>query len=780
MQLGPRYRLLERLGAGSTARVYRAQAADGPTCILKIGHGTANGPSLALEAFHAHLVDSPRSPVLLALGRVCVEPSEREAVRDDDGLPALAFADRPGEPMSSVPLDLGSLSRVMRDLAEALEHLHGVGLAHGDLKPANVLVGERGAGLLDLGSVRRLLDEDVAGATPRYLGLGDATLGDARHRDLLALGLLVAEGLSPEVRSAEHPLSVARRLATTTPLHRLVRALLVPEPTARPAASWVVRQLSQATKIDTHQDPTSGSRQLRASYLRLRLADLGSDAVAETVASWARPAQSIVLAAHALCQSLGMEPPGALPPRRDGVLLPLDGDARLRWLASLVGTSASTWQPVLAGYEEQTLERAFDVLAESRSPRTFTLPLVAAALRGERPTPNHALEAERVDVETTVRIAYQLGQSPPAAEVLEAIERHAATLPRSILLDAAEALRLRGETARALRLLENRADDSATIAELLRRSGELEASRRVAEHVLGLGSDEAQRAAAIVARLALDANDLERAGSLVADARTAPLLEVAALVAHRRGDASEAARLATEGRALAANDEQRARLAATLAYVMHPAEPSTTLALFAEAAEHALRAGAVLEEASYRTGEASSALDLGRFDDAERASGRAILLFEDVLGRPGLAARAWLARASMWSSIGATEEAVESIAEVLLRAGQDPRARRFALFARCDVLEPEAHEAARDARSLVPPSLLESAARGTSDLHTVPDDDLRALARLLRHVPELELALRDLDAIVATRPKVVRLEWLHARIEQLLRSPSRDTENARR
>src|SRR5262249_24120438 len=131
---------------------------------------------------------------------------------------------------------------VARDVGRALADLYAAGLAHGDVKPANVVVTSDargrpdGARLVDLGLAADASDVMPRGGTRRYLApeLHDAA-GDARLRDLYALGLVLAEILSADVRGAER---VTPELAQALPgeLGRRVAALLSPAPAARPAA----------------------------------------------------------------------------------------------------------------------------------------------------------------------------------------------------------------------------------------------------------------------------------------------------------------------------------------------------------------------------------------------------------------------------------------------------------------------------------------------------------------------------------------------------------------
>src|SRR3984893_17540715 len=65
------------------------------------------------------------------------------ALTTRDGRPALLLEDPGGEPLASqvgVALDVGFVLRVGAGLAAALRQLHGRGLIHKDLKPANLMI----------------------------------------------------------------------------------------------------------------------------------------------------------------------------------------------------------------------------------------------------------------------------------------------------------------------------------------------------------------------------------------------------------------------------------------------------------------------------------------------------------------------------------------------------------------------------------------------------------------------------------------------------------------
>lgn len=128
-----------------------------------------------------------------------------------------------------------SIRPALGDALEALELLHRAGLLHGDFKPENVLVGERGAGtLIDLGCARSLgvATSGVIRGTPGYLApeLLRGSAPDARV-DLYAVGVTLQR--------------LSRLLAEPLPtgLFGLATRLADPDPAKRPAS---VREVLEA------------------------------------------------------------------------------------------------------------------------------------------------------------------------------------------------------------------------------------------------------------------------------------------------------------------------------------------------------------------------------------------------------------------------------------------------------------------------------------------------------------------------------------------------------
>ncbi|MGV9266283.1 serine/threonine-protein kinase [Kitasatospora sp. NPDC003701] len=147
------YRLLRRLGSGGMGRVYLGRTAGGRTVAVKLVRGELAEDAEFRARFRQEVAAARRvggawtAPVLdadtegehpwVATGYVA-GPALGTAVRDFGPLPEQAVR----------TLGVG--------LAEALAHVHGLGLVHRDVKPSNVLLTLDGPRLIDFGIARAL------------------------------------------------------------------------------------------------------------------------------------------------------------------------------------------------------------------------------------------------------------------------------------------------------------------------------------------------------------------------------------------------------------------------------------------------------------------------------------------------------------------------------------------------------------------------------------------------------------------------------------------------
>ena len=197
-----RYLVREKLGAGSSGTVYRALDPELQREVaLKVPHAGSVSGETARERFLGEAralarLDHPRIIPVFDLGK-------------EGGTPYLATACVSGRALDRCLEDDGPLhallaAEIAAGLAEALDHAHGHGVVHRDVKPANVLVDDRGGFYLTDFSLAR---HGTAGppapgllfGTPAYLApeqADDQTAGlNLAASDQYSLGVVLYEML---------------------------------------------------------------------------------------------------------------------------------------------------------------------------------------------------------------------------------------------------------------------------------------------------------------------------------------------------------------------------------------------------------------------------------------------------------------------------------------------------------------------------------------------------------------------------------------------------------
>jgi serine/threonine protein kinase len=162
--------------------------------------------------------------------------------------------------------------KLMIDIADALDHVHSLGIIHGDVKPGNIMVSSGGIPiLLDFtlsGGVGTGAFLDTVIGTPPYISPeGWRNLHD-KHSDLWALGMtlfhLLAGRLPFEVADAEE---IAQVVTSQEPLDLSVLRKSVPEPVVH-----IVERCLQKDLDKRYQSATEVRRGLESALAYLEFA----------------------------------------------------------------------------------------------------------------------------------------------------------------------------------------------------------------------------------------------------------------------------------------------------------------------------------------------------------------------------------------------------------------------------------------------------------------------------------------------------------------------------
>jgi eukaryotic-like serine/threonine-protein kinase len=204
-----RYVVEAEIGAGAMGTVYRA-------------HHTKLERSVALKVMHEHLMHEtslvqrfqreatiaaklshPNVAAVLDVG----ETPDRKQVM----VLELVEGKSLGTIMDAEMLDPKRIARIVAHLLRGLDHAHGLGLVHRDLKPDNIIVEAPGtpdeiARIVDFGIATLLKSDDTLEkltgtgmivGTPLYMAPEQARAEQVDHRaDLYALGIMLYEMLS--------------------------------------------------------------------------------------------------------------------------------------------------------------------------------------------------------------------------------------------------------------------------------------------------------------------------------------------------------------------------------------------------------------------------------------------------------------------------------------------------------------------------------------------------------------------------------------------------------
>ena len=195
-QLAERYGYLEHIGSGGHGVAYRAVDLHlNRTVVLKFLGQSAMSTEMARRYFLREVklsasLNHPNIVHIYDIGKV--DDVLYYAMEYVDGVPLTQYLP-PREPIH----DWQFLYSVVAQLCDALDHAHGQGILHRDVKPDNVLVAVDGVvKLFDFG-LARVADEgfgeqSVLVGTPHYMAPEQLMGGRVDHRaDIYALGVMI-------------------------------------------------------------------------------------------------------------------------------------------------------------------------------------------------------------------------------------------------------------------------------------------------------------------------------------------------------------------------------------------------------------------------------------------------------------------------------------------------------------------------------------------------------------------------------------------------------------
>jgi serine/threonine protein kinase len=246
-----RYEVEREIGRGGNARIFLARDPNGRAVALKILHPELL-VSVAADRFLREIklasrLNHPHIARLLDSGEqdwlVYYVMSYAQGLTLRERLDVC--------PQLSIPETL----RLAADLLDALDHAHGHGIIHRDVKPANVVLSAEGAVLLDFGIARAVVASGTDQLTRSGIAVGTSTymspeqitaVADIDHRsDLYSLGCMLFECLAgqPPFSHRNEAVVLQLHLSQPAPDVRTLRSDTPPE-----LASSIAKALAKVRK----------------------------------------------------------------------------------------------------------------------------------------------------------------------------------------------------------------------------------------------------------------------------------------------------------------------------------------------------------------------------------------------------------------------------------------------------------------------------------------------------------------------------------------------------
>jgi serine/threonine-protein kinase len=196
---GGRYGVLRRIGTGGTSTVFLARDAvlEREVAVKRLHGAEVTGETALRLRREARIMAALRHPSLVAVYDMLVEGDDLLLVMEYVRGGTLADVLRAG------PLDWPRTRGLLGPVAAALDHAHGHGVVHRDVKPSNVLVGAHDAvkladlGLATAAEITNITPPGVILGTPAYMAPEQARAGPCTAAaDIFALATIVFQALS--------------------------------------------------------------------------------------------------------------------------------------------------------------------------------------------------------------------------------------------------------------------------------------------------------------------------------------------------------------------------------------------------------------------------------------------------------------------------------------------------------------------------------------------------------------------------------------------------------
>lgn len=281
----PGYQVLEKVGSGGMASVFRAQRKrDGQIVALKIPAEQFVSDEKFVRRFHreAEVVQHLTHPnIVQTFEHGCVGSKHFMAMEFVAGQSLELYLDDPENRRDYV-----ASCELMTQAVRALSHIHEVGVIHRDIKPANLMLREGARSERGFApDALKLMDFGIAGGqvatrltvmgarigTPTYMSPEQARgLRSDERSDIYSLGLVFYELLTGQAafrggyevilhqQIFQMPPS-PRQLEPRIPLalDRLVMQMIQKEPEARPSLAEIAYRLSEGFDVPDEEEPKS-------------------------------------------------------------------------------------------------------------------------------------------------------------------------------------------------------------------------------------------------------------------------------------------------------------------------------------------------------------------------------------------------------------------------------------------------------------------------------------------------------------------------------------------